>query len=349
MVTYKFNPFTGNLDLVSEEDLSGYVPYSGATGDVDLGVHGLTAGALIGDSLVIDQISIDNNIYSSVGVDLTFDTGGDAIIFNHATTKKFEILVDKNSTTQTLAPGTDNAIDLGIVGATDFRFRHLYLAGNLSDETNTLTIANAKTAYDHSQDNTQAHTDYLLNNASDTFSGNTLTLSGSASTTGLTINNTAFTGDPVIQLQLSGATKAMIGIDDSAGDAFMVGVGSRLDAVKGLNITTSGMKINSILTLDKVDLRYAQGSLSVNDTTPKIGGYNHWFTANTAATTITDFDAGVSGSFLKIICNDTNTTIADNANIHLNGSANFVMARYDTLSLNQLSDGIWHETGRMVR
>jgi hypothetical protein len=76
-----------------------------------------------------------------------------------------------------LLPGADNTIDLGSVGGTDYRFRHLYLSGNISDETNTLTVANAKAAYDHSQDNTQAHSDYLLNNASDATSG-TLTMAG---------------------------------------------------------------------------------------------------------------------------------------------------------------------------
>lgn len=76
-----------------------------------------------------------------------------------------------------LLPGADNTIDLGAVGGTDYRFRHLYLSGNISDETNTLTVANAKTAYDHSQDNTQAHSDYLLNSGNDETSG-TLTMAG---------------------------------------------------------------------------------------------------------------------------------------------------------------------------
>jgi hypothetical protein len=62
-----------------------------------------------------------------------------------------------------LLPTSDNTIDLGSVGGTDYRFRHLYLSGNISDETNTVTVANLKTAYDHSQNNTQAHTDYMLN------------------------------------------------------------------------------------------------------------------------------------------------------------------------------------------
>jgi len=45
---------------------------------------------------------------------------------------------------------------------------HLTLtSGNITDGTNSLTVANAKTAYDHSQDNTQAHSDYLLNSGAD--------------------------------------------------------------------------------------------------------------------------------------------------------------------------------------
>jgi len=44
-------------------------------------------------------------------------------------------------------PSVDATVDLG---ATTYRFRHLYLSGNLTDDTNTLTIANAKSAYTHS-------------------------------------------------------------------------------------------------------------------------------------------------------------------------------------------------------
>jgi len=57
------------------------------------------------------------------------------------------------------------------LGQTALRWQHLYLSGNLTDGTNSLTVANAKTAYDHSQDNTQAHTDYLLNSGADVFGG----------------------------------------------------------------------------------------------------------------------------------------------------------------------------------
>jgi hypothetical protein len=41
---YKFNPFTGNLDLV--RSLSGYIPYTGATADVKLGSHNLSVSGV---------------------------------------------------------------------------------------------------------------------------------------------------------------------------------------------------------------------------------------------------------------------------------------------------------------
>lgn len=64
-----------------------------------------------------------------------------------------------------LLPNADNAIDLGAVGETDYRFRHLYLSGNLSDETNSLTIANAKAAYDHISSDGSSHADVVANSA----------------------------------------------------------------------------------------------------------------------------------------------------------------------------------------
>jgi hypothetical protein len=62
-MTYKYNAFTGNLDLVSVEDLSGLVPYTGATQDVDLGLFDMTLtditinGNIIFDSQTLSSIS----------------------------------------------------------------------------------------------------------------------------------------------------------------------------------------------------------------------------------------------------------------------------------------------------
>lgn len=55
-VKLKFNPISGQFDMVSEEDLSGYVPYSGATTDVNLGTKLLTAGRLsLPNSTLLDK------------------------------------------------------------------------------------------------------------------------------------------------------------------------------------------------------------------------------------------------------------------------------------------------------
>lgn len=87
-------------------------------------------------------------------------------------------------------------------GMISFDNENIRTTGNLEDGTNSLTIANAKTAYDHSQiaggdsvhvsttensnwdaayahslDNSQAHSDYLINNGDDSTNG-TLTTAG---------------------------------------------------------------------------------------------------------------------------------------------------------------------------
>lgn len=50
-------------------------------------------------------------------------------------------------------------------------------------------------------------------------------------------------------------------------------------------------------------------------TTPSIGGADHWETANTGGTIITDFlaptGASLDGRILQVLCNDANTTIRD--------------------------------------
>ncbi len=76
------------------------------------------------------------------------DGGAANSIAGGATVSVF-ISYDDLSITGDLTPTADNSQDLGAVGGTDYRWRNLYLSGNLSDETNTLTIANAKAAYDH--------------------------------------------------------------------------------------------------------------------------------------------------------------------------------------------------------
>lgn len=101
-----------------------------------------------------------------------------------------------------------------------------------------------------------------------------------------------------------------------------------LTASNGLALTGSFTK--SISTLE-------------NDATPSVLDGGVLLTGGT--TTITDFDSGVEGQIITIIAEHT-ITITDGTNIFLNGSANFVMAATDTLTLIQKADGKWYETAR---
>jgi hypothetical protein len=69
------------------------------------------------------------------------------------------------------------------------------------------------------------------------------------------------------------------------------------------------------------------------------------FLSQGGATTVTNILNGYAGQRITLVANDANSTIATNANIHLNGGTNFVMAGNATLSL--LFDGVlWRETTR---
>ena len=59
------------------------------------------------------------------------------------------------------------------------------------------------------------------------------------------------------------------------------------------------------------------------DTTPSVFGAAVLVTANTGATTITGFDDGARGRRFVLVFGDANTTLADGANLKLNGGANF--------------------------
>lgn len=76
-------------------------------------------------------------------------------------------------------------------------------------------------------------------------------------------------------------------------------------------------------------------TLTPDDTTPSVAGITHALTANTVATTITNFDdPAAGGQELIIVFGDANTTIADNANINLQGGLlQGPMALLDTFHL----------------
>jgi hypothetical protein len=61
-------------------------------------------------------------------------------------------------------------------------------------------------------------------------------------------------------------------------------------------------------------------SFADQDATPSVGSGNFFQTANTVATTITDFDDGVVGQRITVLINDANTTI-DFTGTNLKGNA----------------------------
>jgi hypothetical protein len=66
------------------------------------------------------------------------------------------------------------------------------------------------------------------------------------------------------------------------------------------------------------------------DTTPDVSAATYFKTANTGATTITDFD-GATNATIVINITDANTTIAHNANIRLQGGLAFTGAANDVI------------------
>ncbi len=96
-----------------------------------------------------------------------------------------------------------------------------------------------------------------------------------------------------------------------------------------------------------VPLSDAGGGITAlaNDATPTVAGGSTFTTGGT--TTITDFDDGVLGQTITILSEHA-ITITDGTNIILHGSANFVMAASDSLTLVLKADNKWYETARMV-
>jgi len=82
-----------------------------------------------------------------------------------------------------------------------------------------------------------------------------------------------------------------------------------------------------------------------NNATPSVVAGSVLTTGGT--TTITDFDDGTVGQTITVLAEHA-VTITDGTNIILNGSANFVMAAADSLTLVLKADNKWYETARMV-
>lgn len=120
-------------------------------------------------------------------------------------------------------PSADATVDLGAVGATDYRFRHLYLSGNLSDETNTLTVANAKDAYDKRVDTWGDGLQYSSQTASVDYNTTNLKITSTEINTIqdiATTSNVQFANVTVDTLVSSADNTAEIDMEDTT-DAFL--------------------------------------------------------------------------------------------------------------------------------
>lgn len=136
-------------------------------------------------------------------------------------------------------------------------------------------------------------------------------------------------------------------------------------ATKAVTTTTSlgnygsGTRSYSISNLDMQQGRMVLGNtvggvesapfLTDGSATPSVGGSDVWVSAQTNPTTITNFTNGYPGQILTVMANDTNTTIANNSNLHLSTGANRAMAQYDTITLVGQANGgasfAWYEKG----
>jgi hypothetical protein len=79
------------------------------------------------------------------------------------------------------------------------------------------------------------------------------------------------------------------------------------------------------------------------DTTPTVAAGNVFKTANTGATTITNFDDGVANQQIVVICNDSNTTLSDSGSLSLAGALTCAANKTITLVLD---GSTWRELAR---
>lgn len=90
------------------------------------------------------------------------------------------------------------------------------------------------------------------------------------------------------------------------------------------------------LVLFPNDFQFTDG-----DTTPSIALGNDFFTANSAPTTITNFDNGTNGQIIRVRIDDANTTIATNSNIITGYSGNIAGVQGVVYTFKYVS-GVWH-------
>ena len=118
-------------------------------------------------------------------------------------------------------------------------------------------------------------------------------------------------------------------------------------AVSRYKVTTNNRRttteVNNVTYIQDIyEISVADmNTFSDGDTTPTIVGGKHWKTANTGATTITDFDdTPGDGYHIRVYINDDYTTISHNANIDLPGGTSQTFLTGDVMEFLSVG-GVW--------
>lgn len=87
------------------------------------------------------------------------------------------------------------------------------------------------------------------------------------------------------------------------------------------------------------------GLITAGDTTPSVYTKSLFYSNNTTATTITDFDDGKEGQIITLIMLDGSTTVANSTTIYLAGTGDFGQSPGGTLTLIKRGAS-WYELAR---
>ncbi len=94
---------------------------------------------------------------------------------------------------------------------------------------------------------------------------------------------------------------------------------------------------------------YSTTVTTITGATPSAAASNFLRTNNSGSTTITNIADGISSQVVTIVFGDAHTTVQNNGNIELSGSADFVGTLFSSLTLMRDSaTGLWIEIGRSL-
>jgi len=119
---------------------------------------------------------------------------------------------------------------------------------------------------------------------------------------------------------------------------------------ESLKATVSGNISGDTITADVLEVReryYNDAFVTFTDadTTPDVSAGNKFLTANTGATSITNFDLGHETQEIVIHFGDANTTLVNGATLNLQGAVNFTGATGNSITLIKRGT-VWYEDGR---